>query len=301
LENEELKTQPLPEEAPESIGTAAEPDGEDVSAPEAVEPSAEPDGEDVSAPEAVEPSAESDGEDVSAPAITDNLINIVEALLFASDEPLTPARIKEILSVNLDARECRRMVSEINRKLQSDRRPFEIAEVAGGFQYRTIRAYHKYIKALFKDRAMRRLSGQALETLAIIAYKQPVSKAEIEGVRSVSTDTAMKTLLEKRLIAILGKSEEKPGKPIVYGTTKDFLKYFGLSKISDLPKLEEIEEIAKAKDKSELIHDFKRDPEKTTTLPEAPAVKPLEAGTPASPEAETPAPQAENPVAPSSP
>jgi segregation and condensation protein B len=284
LENEELKTQPLPGEAPEAIGTEPEPEGEEVSTPEAVEPS-----------------AESGGEDVSAPEITDNLVHVLEALLFASDEPLTPARIKEILNVNLDAREFRRMVSEINRKLQSDRRPFEIAEVAGGFQFRTIRAYHKYIKALFKDRAMRRLSGQALETLAIIAYKQPVSKAEIEGVRNVSTDTALKTLLEKRLIAILGKSEEKPGKPIVYGTTKDFLKYFGLSKISDLPKLEEIEEIAKAKDKTELIHDFKRDPEKTMTLPEAPVVKPLEAEAPAAPEAETSVPPAGDPVAPSSP
>ena len=292
MENEELTTQPLPEAMPGAIVTPVESEGEDPSAPEADEPS-----------------VESGGEDVPAPEITDNLVHVLEALLFASDEPLAPARIKEILNVNVDAREFRKMVSEINRKLQSDRRPFEIAEVAGGFQFRTIRAYHKYIKALFKDRAMRRLSGQALETLAIIAYKQPVSKAEIEGVRSVSTDTALKTLLEKRLIAILGKSEEKPGKPIVYGTTKDFLKYFGLSKISDLPKLEEIEEIAKAKDKTELIHDFKRDPEKTTTLPEAPVMKPLEAeaaippeaGTPAAPEAETSVPPAGNPAAPSSP
>jgi segregation and condensation protein B len=236
-------------------------------------------------PEAIESTAGEGEGGGPAPEITDDLIGVVEALLFASDEPLTAGRIKDILNVSLDTREFRRMVSEINRKLQSDRRPFEIAEVAGGFQFRTILAYQKYIKALFRDRAVRRLSGQALETLAIIAYKQPVSKAEIEGIRSVSTDTALKTLLEKRLIAILGKSEEKPGKPIVYGTTKDFLKYFGLSKISDLPKLEEIEEIAKAKDKSDLVHDLKRDTEKTSTLPDAPPPKPLEEALPGEPEA----------------
>lgn len=206
------------------------------------------------------------------PEITDSLEHVVEALLFASDEPLNASKLKDILGVHLDGREFRRIVNDINRKLQSERRPFEVSEVAGGFQYRTIRAYQKYIKALFKDRAMRRLSGQALETLAIIAYKQPVSKAEIEGIRNVSTDSALKTLLEKRLILILGKSEEKPGKPIVYGTTKDFLKYFGLSKISDLPKLEEMEEIAKGHEKSELIHDFKRDTEKTRTLSDKEAV-----------------------------
>ncbi len=198
----------------------------------------------------------------------EKLKNILEALLFASDEPLTAQTIKEILKLSTDTRKLRQDILDINKRLQAERRPFEIAEVAGGFQLRTITSYQKYLKGLFKDRAMRRLSGQALETLAIIAYKQPVSKAEIEGIRNVATDSAMKTLLEKRLIKILGKSEEKPGKPIVYGTTRDFLKYFGLNRISDLPKIEEFEDIAKSQEheKTELIHDFKRDPEKTKTL-----------------------------------
>lgn len=197
--------------------------------------------------------------------IEKNLDHIIEALLFATDEPLSVQAIKDILRVEIDARRLRSIILDINKKLGADRRPFEIVEVAGGFQFRTIASYQKYLKGLFRDKAIRRLSAQALETLAIIAYKQPVSKAEIEGIRNVSTDGAMKTLLERRLIKILGKSEEKPGKPIVYGTTRDFLRYFGLNRISDLPKLEEFEDIAKAQEK-DLINDFKRDDEKTHTL-----------------------------------
>jgi segregation and condensation protein B len=212
--------------------------------------------------------------------IEKNLVNIIEALLFATDEPLSAQSIKEILRAEIDVRKLRGVILDLNKKLQADRRPFEIVEVAGGFQFRTIAQYQKYLKGLFRDKAIRRLSAQALETLSIIAYKQPVSKAEIEGIRNVSTDGAMKTLLERRLIKILGKSEEKPGKPIVYGTTRDFLKYFGLNRISDLPKLEEFEDIAKAQEK-DLILDFKRDSEKTRTL------RPEEAL------AETPAPEAE--------
>jgi len=203
-----------------------------------------------------------------------NLPSIVEAIIFASDEPINAQTLKDLLKINIESKRLRTIVSDINRKLQADRRPFEISEHAGGFQYRTITAYQKYLKGLFKDKAVRRLSGQALETLAIIAYKQPVSKAEIEAIRSVNTESSMKTLLEKRLIKLLGKSEEKPGKPIVYGTTKDFLKYFGLNRISDLPKLEEFEEIAKSSSKTELIQDFKRDTERTETL--APASAPAE-------------------------
>ncbi|MBL8026706.1 MAG: SMC-Scp complex subunit ScpB [Fibrobacteres bacterium] len=201
-----------------------------------------------------------------------NLPSIVEAIIFASDEPINAQTLKDLLKINIESKRLRTIISDINRKLQADRRPFEISEHAGGFQYRTITAYQKYLKGLFKDKAVRRLSGQALETLAIIAYKQPVSKAEIEAIRSVNTESSMKTLLEKRLIKLLGKSEEKPGKPIVYGTTKDFLKYFGLNRISDLPKLEEFEEIAKSSSKTELIQDFKRDTERTETLAPASAI-----------------------------
>jgi segregation and condensation protein B len=213
--------------------------------------------------------------------VRNNLNNIVEALLFAAEEPLSASRIREMTAIPLDTRNLRKVVGEINRKLQAERRPFEIAEAAGGFQYRTIAVYQKWIKMLFKDRAMRRLSQQALETLAIVAYRQPASKGEIEEIRGVSTDGAMKTLLERRLIKILGKSEDKPGKPIVYGTTRDFLKYFGLNRISDLPKVEEIEDIARAQEpgdeRTDLVLGLKREAEFEKTLkepeplPEAPS------------------------------
>jgi len=206
------------------------------------------------------------GEFISIEEIQGQLPNIIEALLFASDEPLAAQTVKDILRVDIDARALRGIILDINKRLQTDRRPFEIVEVAGGFQYRTIVTYQKYLKGLFKDKAMRRLSGQALETLAIIAYKQPVSKAEVESIRNVSTDSALKTLLEKRLIKILGKSEEKPGKPIVYGTTRDFLRYFGLNRISDLPKIEEFEDIARSQEKNDIIMDFKREADSNATL-----------------------------------
>lgn len=265
---------------------AAAPDAGEVSSEAAPLEGAQP--SDITAAMETELSADSDsvasevtGADSAGEIEPEKLKNILEALLFASDEPLTTQTIKDLLKLSTDLRKLRQDILDINKKLQAERRPFEIVEVAGGFQLRTILSYQKYLKGLFKDRAMRRLSGQALETLAIIAYKQPVSRAEIEGIRNVTTDSAMKTLLEKRLIKILGKSEDKPGKPIVYGTTRDFLKYFGLNRISDLPKIEEFEEIAKAQER-ELIHDFKRDPEKTTTL------KPQEVEPSESEEAETP-------------
>jgi len=203
-----------------------------------------------------------------------NLPHVIEALLFASDEPLSASKLKDILNVSLDQRELRNVILDINKRLQTERHPFEIVEVAGGFQFRTISAYARHIKELFKDRAIRRLSQQGLETLAIIAYQQPASKSEVENIRSVSTDGALKTLLERRLIKILGRSETKAGKPIVYGTTREFLKYFGLKKISELPRLEELSETAAAR--SELMHGLKRDHETEETLapvaaPAAPA------------------------------
>lgn len=187
--------------------------------------------------------------------IDEDLDNILEALFFASDEALSLKKIRIVLQCNLNSKRLRKSINSINTKLQRQKKPFEIAELAGGFQFRTIQKYHSFLKGLFKEKSARRLSSQALETLAIIAYKQPVSRSEIEDIRSVSTDGAIKTLLEKRLIEMLGKSEEKPGKPLVYGTSREFLKYFGLTKISDLPKMEEIEEISMESNKMDLIAD----------------------------------------------
>src|SRR5512133_42757 len=180
--------------------------------------------------------------DVSSP----DTLRILEALLFASDELLTVSRIKGILPGNPDARQIRKMVDKINVQLQKERHPFEIVEIGGGYQFRTVAFYHTWVRQIFKEKQSKKLSLSALECLAIIAYKQPLSKAEIEAIRGVVSDGAMKTLLEKNLIAITGRSE-KPGRPLLYGTSNEFLKYFGLNKLADLPRIEEFEAIAREK------------------------------------------------------
>lgn len=172
------------------------------------------------------------------------LPRIIEAVLFASDEPLNLQRLKDILPRKPDIRKIRAAIDDINQRFSAEHHPFEVVEVAGGYQFRTVPYYHPWVRQLFKDRVNRRLSRSALETLAVIAYKQPVTKAEIESIRGVVADGAMKTLLERRLITITGRSE-KPGRPLLYGTTKDFLKYFGLNHLDDLPKIEEFEAMAR--------------------------------------------------------
>ena len=162
-------------------------------------------------------------------------LRILEALLFASEELLTTARLKAILPGNPDARAINGMVDQINRQLQKERHPFEVVEIGGGYQFKTIAYYHPWVRQIFQEKAAKRLSIQALECLSIISYRQPLSKAEIEAIRGVISDGAMKTLLEKRLITVTGRSE-KPGRPLLYGTTQDFLKYFGLNKISRPPE-----------------------------------------------------------------
>lgn len=169
---------------------------------------------------------------------------ILEALLFASDEVLPPARLKAIIPGQPDARHIRKMIDDVNKRLQQQRHPFEIAEVAGGYVFRSVPNFGPWVKQLFKGRTHKRLSAQALECLAIVAYKQPMTKAEIEAVRGVVSDGALKTLLERRLVTIAGRSE-KPGRPLLYATTKEFLSYFGLKRLSDMPRIEEFEEMAK--------------------------------------------------------
>lgn len=184
--------------------------------------------------------------DEEKPAKTAEMKRIIEALLFASDEPIPLQKIKAILPDTPDIRKIRSAIDQLNDQLCAEHHPFEIVEIAGGFQIRTVQYYHTWVKKLFKQRINRRLSPSALETLAIIAYKQPLTKAEIESIRGVVADGAMKTLLERRLIRIAGRSE-KPGRPLLYEVTRDFLKYFGLKHISDLPNLEEFEKMVKEK------------------------------------------------------
>jgi segregation and condensation protein B len=179
-------------------------------------------------------------------AAPDNPLRVLEALLFASDEILTTERIKAIVPGMPDGRKIRQMVEAINVQFAKERHPFEVVEIGGGYQLRTVSYYYPWVVQLFKEKTAKKLSIQSLECLAIISYKQPITKAEIEQIRGVLSDGAMKTLLEKRLVTITGRSD-KPGRPLLYATTKEFLAYFGINKIADLPRIEEFEAMAKEK------------------------------------------------------
>jgi segregation and condensation protein B len=204
----------------------------------------------------------------------DNPLRVLEALLFASEDILTPERIKAIVPGMPDVRKIRQMVEKINVQLGRERHPFEIVEIGGGYQYRTVSYYYPWVVQLFKEKAAKKLSIQSLECLAIISYKQPITKAEIESIRGVISDGAMKTLLEKRLVTISGRSE-KAGRPLLYATTKEFLAYFGINKIADLPRIEEFEAMAKDKLGDLTENELKTmEAEKVVAPQEAPSVEP---------------------------
>lgn len=174
--------------------------------------------------------------------------SIIEALIFSSDDSITAADlIKAIKGIdgedtqitNEDIENC---IDEINTTYEADNISFRILRVAEGFLFATRPEYAKYVGYLSSEKSKRRLSQAALESLAIIAYKQPITKPELEAIRGVNSDYIMSTLLEKNLIAIKGRAESI-GRPLLYTTTNEFLKFFALDKLSDLPKPREIEEI----------------------------------------------------------
>lgn len=179
--------------------------------------------------------------------------SVIEALIFASDEPISAAEIikaiKEIdgEEVNLSQEDIETCIDEVNIKYKDMGISFSITKVANGFLFATKPEFGKYVGYLSSERSKRRLSQAALETLAIIAYKQPITKPELESIRGVNSDYILNMLLEKSLITITGRAESI-GRPLLYGTTDEFLKYFGLYKITDLPKPREIEEIMKDED-----------------------------------------------------
>lgn len=176
-----------------------------------------------------------------------NLIPHIEALIFASEKPLTTLEITDLINqafgfmedkITLDQIES--AIEGILEKYKAEFYPFEVRESGGGWQFLTKRDFHKTVAQLNGDKFLKRLSTAALETLSIIAYKQPVTKSEIEAIRGVSSDYAIQKLLEKDLIVITGRNENLPGHPLVYGTSKNFMDYFGLNSPEDLPKLKEV-------------------------------------------------------------
>lgn len=166
----------------------------------------------------------------------------VESLIFSSEFPLKIEIIREILG-EPDKGKIERVLEELNQEYQDPNHGFELVYVAEGYLFRTKSKYSEWIKKLRKTRAPR-LSRSSMEVLAIIAYKQPIMRAEVEAIRGVDSVSVLKTLLERRLIRILGR-KDVPGRPMVYGTTREFLHFFGLRNLSDLPTLREIEELHK--------------------------------------------------------
>jgi len=167
-------------------------------------------------------------------------LRIVEALVVGAPEPVSPAQLASIVPGCTPAL-AREIVGELNAGWREQGRALEICEVAGGYQLRTRPEYKGYLQQLEKDRPLR-LSRAALETLAVVAYKQPATRAEIEHVRGVDVGAVLRSLVERRLVRIAGH-REVPGRPIVYATTKRFLEVFGLPELSDLPTLREVQEL----------------------------------------------------------
>jgi segregation and condensation protein B len=175
------------------------------------------------------------------------IIPHIEVLIFASEKPLTSLDIVELINNTFGFLEERATLDQIESALEGIREkydsefyPFEVKQSGGGWQFLTKPSYHGTIAQLNGDKFLKRLSNAALETLAIIAYKQPITKGEIEAIRGVNSDYSIQKLLEKELILISGRNENLPGKPLVYVTSRNFMDYFGINSAADLPKIREV-------------------------------------------------------------
>jgi segregation and condensation protein B len=176
-----------------------------------------------------------------------DLIPHIEALIFASDKPLTAMEMTELLNNAFGFMDDKLTLDQISTgidgivaKYNSEFYPFEVRESGGGWQFLSKKAFHKTIAQLNGEKFLKRLSVAALETLAIVAYKQPITKGEIESIRGVNSDYSIQKLLEKELIIIMGRNEDMPGKPLIYATSKTFMDYFGINQTADLPRLREV-------------------------------------------------------------
>lgn len=184
------------------------------------------------------------------------LLPIVEAIIFVAEQPVTipfllealnganeatPSEVETIDAVSEE--EVKTALDALLQKYEAEQYPFEVRRVAGGYQFFTKQAYYPYVRQAVIHKNQKRLSRAALETLAIAAYRQPITKAEIEFIRGVNCDYAIQKLLDKQLLSITGRSDA-PGRPLLYGTSPFFMQYFGLDDLGDLPKLKEFETLA---------------------------------------------------------
>jgi len=188
-------------------------------------------------PEKVDEAAEEQDQveetDEEAPTVE----SVIEAILFATDEPLTESRLANIVeTTNKQVRQC---ITDLNEKYEKNHNAFRIEQIAGGHQMLTLSTYNTWLRRMLRVRSDNKLSPAALETLAIIAYKQPVIRVDIEAIRGVAVGEVIRSLMYKGLVKIVGRAEIL-GRPMLYGTTKKFLEVFGLNSLKDLPKVEEL-------------------------------------------------------------
>jgi len=180
---------------------------------------------------------EPDGDGTPADVVTD-MESVVEAILFASDEPLTAARLVSVVETG-SVKQIRQCVKNLNKKYAGGNCAFRIEQIAGGYQMMTLPPYNHWLKKLLRVRKDSKLTQASLETLAIIAYKQPIIRADVEAIRGVASGEVIRNLMYKGLVKIVGRAEVI-GRPMLYGTTRKFLDVFGLNSLKDLPKVEEL-------------------------------------------------------------
>lgn len=198
---------------------------------------------------------------------TTQLMSVIEALVLSSPEPLPARRIVQVLA-DVTPGQITGAVKSLNGRYEETGASFRIREIAGGYQYYILPDFAGYVEELFTRRRKMRLTRAALESVAIVAYRQPVTKVEIEHIRGVASDAVLQNLLEKNMVTIVGRAKTV-GKPLQYGTTDEFLKFFGLANLEALPKMSEIEEmvaLAQSRNQVELelkdelaetVHDLK--------------------------------------------
>lgn len=163
----------------------------------------------------------------------------LEAVLFAADQPLPPARLAQILGRSFDARDVRRFCDELNAEYKEHGRSFEIVEIAGGMQFMTLPEYKRWVAEAHRHRRQEKLTPSAIETLAIVAYKQPILRAQVDDIRGVQCGPILRSLLERGLVKAVGR-QNVPGRPILYGTSRIFMQHFGLKSLKDLPRVAEL-------------------------------------------------------------
>lgn len=183
------------------------------------------------------------------------LSSVIEALIFASSEPISAEKIRAIIlesgdQIEFDEETVEAFVDKLNQRYDEMGLSFRIEHLAGGYTFVTQSKYHYWLSVFQHQNAYRKLSQSAIETLAIIAYRQPITKPEVDQIRGVDSGYIIRQLMEKTLIEVSGRADS-PGKPLLYRTSKNFLKHFGLNSVSELPKPREIEEILKDDDMAE--------------------------------------------------